>query len=218
MLEPARSLEAARAREHSTTLELMLVCRRSLLSTGAAALALSLCVAAPARAETHAVSVHLQHTLAVAHNVHLGFRARALPQGGYYYAVIVLKPYGKYTRASPPPCATSSDMQRTDYGYPRSDGRVALTLTPVSSRTGHWCRGGSYVGAIYAVPHRPPCEGTYPCGSEPYERPSPCWHAGGHVVCGVVALPKRYAYPDGLPRALASGTTIAGRFSVTFPR
>jgi hypothetical protein len=170
------------------------------------------------RAQAQAVSVHVQRNLAVSQNVHISFRPRPLPQGGYYYAVLVLKPYRNYTRASPPPCATSSNMQRTDYGYPRGDGQIALALTPASSRTGQWCRAGAYLGAVYAVPHRPPCGGRYPCRSEPYEPPSPCWQLGGRVVCGVVALPRRYAYPDGLPRPLASGTRIVARFTVGFPR
>jgi hypothetical protein len=55
-------------------------------------------------------------------------RAR-LPEGGYYYAVIVLERYKHYTRKAPPPCATSSDMQKTDYGYPHPGQPVKLALT-----------------------------------------------------------------------------------------
>src|ERR1700687_4945912 len=110
------------------------------------------------------VSVHVQRKVTAGHNVHVTFHARRLPDGGYYYAVIVLTPYEKYTRTSPPPCAASSNMQRTDYGYVEH-GKGALGLTPAYSRTGHWCPGGRYVGAIYAVPHSPPCESTYPCRS-----------------------------------------------------
>lgn len=177
--------------------------------------ATSLALSALALAAT--VSVHVQRNFTVRHNVHITFHAKKLPGGGYYYAVIVLKPYKKYTRSSPPPCSTSSDMQRTDYGYPRSNGQVALALTPAKSSTGHWCSGGSYEGAIYAVPHTPPCQSTYPCRSEPYKAPSPCWNIEGRLVCGVVALPREYAYPDGLPAPLATGTTIVGRFSMQFP-
>lgn len=164
------------------------------------------------------VSVRVQHKLAVRQNVHVTFRAKQLPEGGYYYGVIVLKPYKKYTRTSPPPCSTSSNMQRTDYGYPQPNGQVALALTPAKSSTDHWCPSGSYEGAIYAVPHAPPCESAYPCRSEPYTPPSPCWNIEGHRVCGVVARPRAYAYPDGLPRPRATGTTIVARFSVKFPR
>jgi hypothetical protein len=81
--------------------------------------------------------------------VHLRFRAGGqLPKGGYYYAVIVLKPYRHYTAQAPPPCSTSSDMRRTDYGYPQADRSVSLALTPARSATNHWCPGGSYVGAV----------------------------------------------------------------------
>ncbi|MGO9249229.1 MAG: hypothetical protein ACLP7W_11685 [Solirubrobacteraceae bacterium] len=161
------------------------------------------------------VSVHVQRRLAARKNVHITFHAPRLPEGGYYYAVIVLKPYKDYTRTSPPPCATSSNMQRTDYGYPQANGQVALSLTPAKSSTGHWCPGGSYEGAIYAVPHAPPCESAYPCNSEPYKEP--CAGIGPGCVLGVVARPKEYAYPDGLPRPRATGTTIVARFSVRFP-
>ena len=45
-------------------------------------------------------------------------------------------------------------MQRTDYGYPQSGGEVAIALTPAKSLTGHWCRGGDYLGAtIQVIPH-----------------------------------------------------------------
>jgi hypothetical protein len=148
--------------------------------------------------------------------VHLTFHAKPPPAGGYYYAVVVLKPYKHYTRESPPPCSASSNMQRTNYGYPRAGGTVTLTLNPARSASWHWCRGGVYAGAVYAVPHPPPCEGTYPCASEPYKPPSPCWEAGGHVVCGVV-IRREYRYPDGLPAPSATGTSIVGHFSVRFP-
>jgi hypothetical protein len=183
--------------------------------TASATCALSLALSAVALAAT--LSVHVQHRLAVHQNIHLAFRARRLPEGGYYYGVIVMKPYKKFTRTSPPPCSTSSNMQGTDYGYPQANEHVALALTPAKSRTGHWCPSAYYEGAIYAVPHAPPCESTYPCRSEPYKPPSPCWGSEGHRVCGVVAWPKAYAYPDGLPRPRATGTAIVAHFSVTFP-
>ena len=179
------------------------------LATAAAAIALA--------ASAQASPVHVQRRPAVHQNVRLSFRAPRLPEGGYYYAVVVLKPYRRYTRRSPPPCSTSSNMQRTDYGYPQPDGVVALALTPARSATGHWCGGGTYEGAIYAVPHTPPCNRTYPCGSEPYTPPSPCWQVEGHLLCGVVARPREWAYPAPLPAPLASGTSIVGRFTVAFP-
>jgi hypothetical protein len=110
---------------------------------------------------------------------------------------------------------TASDMQRTDYGYPQANRQVVLALTPAKSSTGHWCPSGSYEGAIYAVPHAPPCESAYPCHSEPYKEP--CAGIGPGCVHGIVAWPKAYAYPDGLPTPRATGTTIASRFSVKFP-
>jgi hypothetical protein len=176
-------------------------------------LAVSGAVACSTAAE--AMPVHLQRKPAVRQNVHITFRARNLAEGGYYYAVIVLKPYRKYTRRSPPPCSTSSNMSRTDYGYPHADGAVALLLAPAKSSTGHWCRGGSYEGAVYAVPHAPPCESTYPCRSEPYKQP--CAGVAPGCVQGVVARPEEYAYPDGLPVPRATGTSIVGRFSVKLP-
>jgi hypothetical protein len=170
---------------------------------------------AAASTPLEAVSVHVQQKPRIAGNIHVSFHARHLPEGGYYYAVIVLKPYKKYTRTSPPPCATSSDMQRTDYGYPQPSGEVALALTPAKSRTGHWCSGGAYLGAIYAVPHTPPCESSYPCHSEPYKEP--CAGIAPGCVEGVVARPREWAYPQGLPTPRASGTSIVGHFTVTLP-
>jgi hypothetical protein len=162
-----------------------------------------------------ALSVHVQRKVAIQRNVHVSFHARRLPEHGYYYAVIVLKPYKAYTRFSPPPCSTSSNMQATNYGYPTPRGEVALTLMPAKSLTRRWCRGAKYEGAIYAVPHAPPCESTYPCRSEPYKEE--CAGIGPGCVPGVVARPGQYAYPDGLPTPLATGTSIVGRFTVKFP-
>lgn len=170
----------------------------------------ALTVTAPASALTVDVRSH-----PVDGDVQLRFSAPKLPNGGYYYGVIVLRHYRGFTGALPPECSTSSDMQHTAYGYPPPDGELALALAPTPSDTGRWCRGGRYEGAIYAVPQAPPCESTYPCSSEPYE-PSPCWGSEGHVVCGVVAL-RSWRYPDPLPPPRASGTRIVGRFSVSFP-
>ncbi|HZL47458.1 MAG TPA: hypothetical protein VFC30_00415 [Solirubrobacteraceae bacterium] len=174
-------------------------------------------VGASASPQPDSVSVHVQQQLSVAGNIHISFHATdRLPQGGYYYAVIVLKPYKGYTQNAPPPCATSSDMEKTDYGYPHPARPVALTLTPTKSTTGHWCRGGTYIGGIYAVPHAPPCNGTYPCRSENYEG-SNCFELeNGHRACGVVVRPKHYAYPEGLPKPIAQTTRIVAHFQVTF--
>jgi len=186
---------------------------RPLVVSGAGALSLALSAVALATAAS--VHVHVQHKISTHQNIHLTFKARSLPEGGYYYGVVVLKPYRKYTKSSPPPCSTSSDMQHTNYGYPRSNHQVALTLTPAKSSTGHWCPGGSYQGAIYAVPHAPPCESSYPCQSEPYKEP--CAGVAPGCVTGIVAPRRKYAYPDGLPQPRATGTTVVARFSVKFP-
>jgi len=172
---------------------------------------------AGAATNTH-VAVHVQAKLRIAGNVHISFRPTApLPAGGYYYAAIVLKPYRHYTRSAPPPCATSSNMQRTDYGYPHRGRPVELALTPTPSHARHWCPGGHYIGAVYAVPQAPPCNSTYPCRAEPYKPHGPCFELqGGHRVCGMVMRPHVYAYPDGLPRPLASSTRIVGYFGVDF--
>jgi hypothetical protein len=186
--------------------------RRAIGALAVGIIALSLAGTSMA-AET--VSVRVQRKLTARQNVHINFHARSLPGGGYYYAVIVLKPYKRYTRTSPPPCATSSDMQRTDYGFASSSGAVALALTPTKSLTGHWCPDGDYAGAVYAVPHPPPCESTYPCRAEPYKEP--CVGVRPGCVLGVVARPREWAYPQGLPTPLASNTSIVGRFIVRFP-
>lgn len=186
--------------------------RRTIGILGTSIVALSILGTAVA---AEPVSVHVQRKPAVRRNVHVTFRARGLPKGGYYYAVIVLKPYKGYTRTSPPPCATSSDMQRTDYGYPKPNGEVGLAITPAKSRTGHWCPSGDYLGGIYAVPDAPPCESTYPCRAEPYKEP--CAGVAPGCVHGVVAQPREWEYPEGLPRPRATGTIVVAHFTVRFP-
>ena len=181
-----------------------------------AALALATRIAAPAAATSASISVHVPRKPDIRKSVDVSFHASPLPSGGYYYAVIALEPYRHHTHASPPPCATSSNMQRTDYGHPRADSQVALALTPASSRTRHWCRGGTYAGAIYAVPHPPPCNSTYPCRSETWEEP--CAGVRPGCVLGVVARPREWAYPEGPPAPRAYDSRIVARFSVKFPR
>lgn len=184
----------------------------------AIALATAGSAVALAGTQSDRVSVHVQQKPSIAGNVHISFRPTdRLPAGGYYYAVIVLRPYKHYTRTSPPPCSTSSDMLKTDYGYPHPEQPVKLALTPAKSVIGHWCPGGTYNGAVYAVPQAPTCESTYPCRSEPYKPPSPCWELeSGRKVCGKVAQRKSYTYPEGLPKPIAKGTRIIGRFQITF--
>ncbi len=139
-------------------------------------------------------------------NVRVSFRPIGhLPRGGYYYSVVVLS----YLRGTTSPkCAISSDMARTNYGFPRPGRFVELSLYPARAGTGHWCMGGVYAGAIYAVPHKPPCSSAYPC----YGKRA----CGGGTVCGVVAIPY-YSYPGGLPAAIDRHTRIVGRFRIVFP-
>jgi hypothetical protein len=162
------------------------------------------------------VAVHVHKPQGLTGDIGVRFSPiAALPARGYYYAVVVLRPYRHFTRAAPPPCAVASDMQKTAYGYARPGQVVSLVLTRTRSRRHAWCPGGDYVGAIYAVPNPPPCESKYPCASE-YSEASPCWETvPGHKVCGVVAA-RTYAYPDGLPARLEKGTRIIGHFRVTF--
>jgi hypothetical protein len=169
-----------------------------------------------ASAGIQAVSIRVQRKLSVTGDVHISFHVQRLPKGGYYYAVIVLERYKHYTRKAPPPCATSSDMQKTDYGYPHPGQPVKLALTPAKSAIRHWCPGGAYTGAVYAVPHAPPCESTYPCRAEPYEPPGNLCPGSPHPCFGIVAQPRDYEYPQGPPVPLAKGARIIGRFQVTF--
>jgi hypothetical protein len=142
-------------------------------------------------------------------NVAISLRPHGpLPSGGYYYAVIVLENY-VHDGYGLPPCAVSSDMHRTVYGHPQRGREVRLTLFPAKSSESRWCAGGDYVGAVYAVPHRPPCSRAYPC----YGRRA----CGGIPVCGVVIRPRQpYSYPGGLPKPLDRSTRIVGRFHVHF--
>jgi hypothetical protein len=174
-------------------------------------------LAATPRGQSGEVAVQVRPKPSITDSVHISFRPRMpLPADGYYYGVIVLKQYRHYTRKVPPPCAVSSDMQKTAYGFPHTGQAVSLVLTRTASRRHVWCRGGSYIGAIYAVPNLPPCEAKYPCRSE-YSEASPCFELeSGRKACGIIVRPRVYAYPDGLPAPLEKGTRIIGRFRVTF--
>jgi hypothetical protein len=184
------------------------LCTLGLVLTGPAS--------ASAASQLGPVSVKVSPRPSVAGNVGVAFKPRGhLPGGGYYYAVIVLEEYARHQQSAPPPCAISSDMARTQYGYPHRDRAVALTLTPASSTSGRWCPGGSYIGAVYAVPHKPRCRGSQPCYGHSTQSGS-CWEANGRLVCGVVAIPT-YSYPGGLPKPIDHSARIVGRFRITFP-
>src|SRR5579859_1924619 len=115
------------------------------------------------KASVHRVSVHVPGSPHVGGDVAISFRPTSrLPRGGYYYAAVVLENYPGYSSASPPGCAVSSNMRQTAYGYPHGGHPVRLILLPAPSSTGLWCAGGIYHGALYAVPHRPRCSGSYP--------------------------------------------------------
>lgn len=143
--------------------------RYGLSVLGALVIACAMC--GTARAGAAAVSVHVQKPN-LKRSVHISFRPIGkLPPDGYYYAVMVLRPYRHYPRASPPPCSSASDMERADYGYPQSGKPVRLALTPARSTTGHWCRGGTYAGAIYAVPKRRPAKANIRAAANPMNHP-----------------------------------------------
>jgi hypothetical protein len=156
------------------------------------------------------VSVNVPPPATVYSDVKIGFRPVGLPRGGYYYAILVLDRYPRGSRDSPvPPCAISSDMSVVDYGYP-DRGRIRLTLKPAKSAEGHWCSGGTYIGGVYAVSHRPPCNSAYPC----YGRSAQGGPGCGATYCGVPAFPVPYSYPGGLPESTDRTTRIIGHFKV----
>jgi hypothetical protein len=180
------------------------------------ALALAGLQSASAASRLGPVSVRVSQQPSVGGSVRVGFMPRGdLPSGGYYYAVIVLKEYARRSPSAPPPCAISSDMRRTQYGYPHRGRALSLTLKPASSTSGHWCPGGTYAGAVYAVPHKPRCAGSQPCYGRSTQTGS-CWEVEGRLLCGVVAIPT-YSYPGGLPKPIDHSARVVGHFQVSFP-
>jgi hypothetical protein len=180
------------------------------------ALALAGLQSASAASRLGPVSVTLSRQPSIGGTVRVGFQPRGhLPNGGYYYAVVVLKEYARHSQGAPPQCAISSDMRRTQYAYPHGGRALSLTLKPASSASGHWCPGGSYVGAVYAVPHKPRCGGSQPCYGHSTQTGS-CWQVEGRLLCGVVAIPT-YSYPGGLPKPIDHSARVVGHFQVGFP-
>lgn len=189
------------------------------------------------------LSVRVPKHMSVIGNVRITLaHARTLPNDGYYYAVAVLEGYRGYSAASPPPCAVSSDMSKTAYGFPKPRRRLTLTLIPATSAAHRWCARGVYRGAVYAVPHAPRCTARYPCRGAGGQGGS-CWDVEGRRVCGVVVAPpgspeKRspstprpappapepevplatpsYSYPGGLPAPVDRSSRIVARFTIRF--
>ncbi len=166
----------------------------------------------PASASWRApVEVHVPQRPSVAGNVGISFMPRGhLPHGGYYYAIVVLKHFPLSARGEQPGCAISSDMEHTAYGYPHVGHSLHLALTPARSASGQWCPNGSYEGAVYAVPHKPPCSRAYPCKGK-----STVYGPCGEHICGVVVRP-HYEYPGGLPRPVDRTARIVAHFQVQF--
>jgi hypothetical protein len=199
------------------------------------ALALTLCGSACSSARTgpDPVSVGVPKHPSLSGNLQIGFHPQVrLPRGGYYYAVVVLARYARDLLGRAPSCATSSDMRRTAYGHPQRDGQVTLTLTRARSAEGRWCAGGTYQGAVYAVPHSPPCSASYPCYGRSAESGGCFELSEGRRVCGVVVPPPKteptppspqpmppatpYSFPGGLPKPIDRGTRVIARFEVRF--
>src|SRR5271157_2362422 len=97
---PRRARRPARAgrgpAQRVTTSQIFRATLRTECVAGLALAALgSVDAALGARPET--VSVHVQNRLNVLASVHISFHPTVhLPQGGYYYAVVALKPYRHY--------------------------------------------------------------------------------------------------------------------------
>src|ERR1022692_758727 len=182
----------SRARERGQRSDSLLFMSRALLASVLAAVALVTVepLAAPGFSKLAPGLARVPRHPSVRGDIHINFvPKRALPAGGYYYAVLVLEGYKRASEADPPSCAISSNVKLVEYGYPDRNGRVHLALPQAKSPSKRWCPGGTYTGAIYAVPHRPPCTSTYRCHggaaeTEGLYASNPCWEMGGHAVCG----------------------------------
>lgn len=158
----------------------------------------------------------------------VSFRPREpLPSGGYYYAVVVLtKRYAK--RLSRARCAQESDMSDTEYGYRDGSHKLNLSLGPEASAPSEgqptrldWCAGATYKGAIYAVPHAPPCrryEGCYGHTTAPecYPGEPRCYEGKYKPLHGKPAMYRRK--PGELPTPQDSATRVIAHFRVHFAR
>jgi hypothetical protein len=207
--------------------------KRRLALVGALALALCGSACSSARTGSDPLSVKVPKHPSLRGDLQISFRPQGqLPRGGYYYAVVVLVRYARDLLGRAPSCATSSDMRRTAYGHPQHGDQVTLTLVRARSAKGRWCPGGTYQGAVYAVPHKPPCSASYPCYGKSTETGGCFEVAEGRRLCGVVVPPPKteptppspqpapsatpYSFPGGLPRPIDRSTRVIAHFQVRF--
>lgn len=163
------------------------------------------------------IAVHVPGHPSTAGGVTISFRPHpALANGGYYYAVAVLtKYYAK--RRLPPPCSATSNMGSTEYAYPAGYGSkgptpISLTLSPGESSP--WCPA-TYKGAIYAVPHAPPCHrGSLCTGPECYEGELRC--ANGELQPPRGIIPHRVLAPGELPPPRDRSIRTIAYFTIRF--
>jgi hypothetical protein len=155
--------------------------------------------------------------------------ARTLPSGGYYYAVAVVNKTDA-VHFDTEHCAKESLMTDTEYGYPKARARLRLRIAPERGPAGpslRWCTGATYIGAVYAVPHPPPCSRGEPCYGRPggtpecypgERRPGPRFYCReGKVqyipVKGIVR--PRKGGGGTLPAPLDASAHIVARFHLT---
>jgi hypothetical protein len=180
-----------------------------------------------AAAKPGPIAVEVPRHPRVSGSLTISFRPREpLPSGGYYYAVVVLtKRYAK--RLALARCARESDMADTEYGYPDGLHKLNLSLGPETSVPAEgqpprmdWCAGAAYKGAIYAVPHAPPCLRSEPCyghttAPECYAGETWC-EEGKFRPKGKLKMYRRK--PGELPTPKDSATHVIAHFRVHFAR
>jgi hypothetical protein len=124
----------------------------------AASLALALLGSASAShaAKLGPVSVEVPRQPSLTGDLRISFLPRYLPRGGYYYAVVVLENYREHVVGAPPACSVSSDMDKTEYGYPHRGRRLRLLWeTHVWRNPNLRGRPLSRAGSLL-LPRRPP--------------------------------------------------------------
>ncbi len=205
----------------------MTVTQRHCLAAFMAVFVVFGCSSALAASKSAPVSVKVPPHPNITSGVTISFTPREpLPNGGYYYAVVVLtKHYAK--RLSSKRCAQASDMEYTEYGYPGPGKPVSLSLSPekTGSASGastalDWCPGAAYRGAVYAVPHGKPCHPSEPCYGhsttpECYAGEPFCFN--GQQVHGKIRR-RKHAQAGELPEPQDSSTRIVAYFRVRFAK